>query len=59
MKTVDLMPPHSGIWTNFLHLAFDQAAGWVIQRTNIEMNRAGREESEKEKVAEACSKALF
>ena len=46
VKTVDLMPTNSGLWNNFSHLAFDQAVDWVIERTQIEMSSAGREESE-------------
>ena len=51
MKTVHPVPTHSGLWNNFSHLAFDQAVDWVIEWTQIEMSRAGRGESEEEKIS--------
>jgi len=50
VENVDLMPAHSGLWTNFSHLGFDQAVDWVIERTKIEMSGAGREQPEEEKM---------
>ena len=51
------MPTYSGLWNNFSHLAFDQAADWVIEQTKVEMSRAGQEEFEEENIAGACSNA--
>ena len=57
MEHIDIMPTHSGLWTNFSHLGFDQAVDWVIKQTKIEMSRARREQSEEAKMAGACLKA--
>ena len=47
VKNVDLMLTQNYVIIS--HLDFDQAVDWVIERTKIEMSRAGRKESEEEK----------
>ena len=57
VKNVDLMLTQN--YAIISHLDFDQAVDWVIDRTKIEMSRAGRKESEEEKMAELVKRLDF
>ena len=57
VKNVDLMLTQNYVIIS--HLDFDQAVDWVIERTKIEMSRAGRKESEEEKMAELVKRLDF
>ena len=57
VKNVDLMLTQN--YAIISHLDFDQAVDWVIERTKIEMSRAGRKESEEEKMAELVKRLDF